>query len=216
MIANPTSNRGSAHHQIDQIRHALISAGIPFDLAITKCQGDAEQIAKQAYLDRYRFFAVAGGDGTVSEVVNGLSLAIDEGEPVGTLAIFPIGTANDFAAMLGYDQSVEQVVQLIHQGVVRQVDLGHVVYQMDDEKRERIFCNNFGIGLEAVVASNMNRGPDLIWQWLPGHYRYIIAALQTIVSYHPIFLEVSWLSAAGRIEQIGDTTLMVRLNQKNK
>lgn len=91
-------------------------------------------------------------------------------------------------------------MQLIGQGVVRQVDLGHVVYQMGDEKRERIFCNNFGVGLEAVVTSNMNRGPNLLLQWLPGHVRYILAALQTVLSYQPSFLEVSWLSADGRID----------------
>src|SRR5699024_9774127 len=70
IIINPTS--GSAKPQaITQIEQALLAAGATVTLYVTQAAGDAIRYLKnyQAPLD---VVAVAGGDGTLNEVVNGL------------------------------------------------------------------------------------------------------------------------------------------------
>jgi diacylglycerol kinase (ATP) len=54
-----------------EVRRALVGAGIPFDAHEAREFGDARSSARAALVAGYRTVAVVGGDGTLSEVVNG-------------------------------------------------------------------------------------------------------------------------------------------------
>ena len=66
----------------------------------TLAVGDARRLAEACDAGRYGVIAVAGGDGTINEVVNGLARRCDTAPP---LAIVPLGTANVLAYELGID-----------------------------------------------------------------------------------------------------------------
>ena len=55
--------------------------------------GDATRLARHAAEQEYTRVIAAGGDGTLNEVLNGLSDAFDRVQ----LGLIPLGTANDFA-----------------------------------------------------------------------------------------------------------------------
>ena len=87
-------------------------AGVTF--ALTQGPGDARRIAAAAR--DYDLVVAAGGDGTINEVVNGLT-----GVPLG---ILPLGTVNVFAKELGIPARLAAAWRVLETGRVRRVDLG--------------------------------------------------------------------------------------------
>jgi diacylglycerol kinase (ATP) len=108
-----------------EVRHALRSAGISFDAHEARAFGDARLSARDALAAGHRTIAVVGGDGTLSEVVNGFFASKGEADrseieidddasqleaikladarainPEAVLALLPAGTGNDFARSL--------------------------------------------------------------------------------------------------------------------
>jgi YegS/Rv2252/BmrU family lipid kinase len=93
LIFNP--HAGTA----EQVKHALRDASTEHhcELRATSAAGDAEQFARQAIQDGVDRIIVAGGDGTVGQVVSGIAADFNAIE----LAIIPVGTGNDLARSLG-------------------------------------------------------------------------------------------------------------------
>ncbi len=88
----------------------------------------------------YNHILIAGGDGTVNYVVNAMkSYNIDL--PV---AVLPVGTANDFATMLGVPADIPKACRRILAGDVVNVDLGLA--------NEEYFVNVFSCGLFTEVS----------------------------------------------------------------
>lgn len=82
----------------------------------------AGDITREALQRGARVVIAVGGDGTVSEVVNGMADHLDEAR----LVIVPMGTANDFAGTLGLPAGdVEKALEVLEpgKGVERRVDL---------------------------------------------------------------------------------------------
>jgi lipid kinase YegS len=77
---------------VEQLREQ----GHDIEVRVTWEAGDAEEFALDAARDyRFKTVVAAGGDGTVNAVVSGLMASAEEHLP--SLAILPMGTANDFA-----------------------------------------------------------------------------------------------------------------------
>jgi diacylglycerol kinase family enzyme len=106
-------------------------------------------LAQQAAVDGYSVVAAAGGDGTVHEVANGILRA---GKPDVALAVFPIGSANDYAHSLGLDRDW-WLKPAADQGV-RQVDVG---LALTANGRERYFVNGLGLGFNGAVTLEARR-----------------------------------------------------------
>ncbi|MEZ4637336.1 MAG: acylglycerol kinase family protein [Caldilineaceae bacterium] len=113
VVLNPKSGRGSGGRSVEAIRHTMNAARVPFDLFQTTRPREAIEVAREAKRAGYNIVAAAGGDGTINEVVNGLAQAAAPGEPVGPLAILPVGTGNDFATMVGTPPRLGEAVDAI-------------------------------------------------------------------------------------------------------
>lgn len=73
IIINPSSGSKNGLIEYDtRIRPILTSAGCKCETFITKCAGDATQFIKNIDLNSFDKLIVFGGDGTVSEIINGL------------------------------------------------------------------------------------------------------------------------------------------------
>ncbi len=77
------------------------------ELYITKCVGDAESFAYNTCLTQNVHFVVHGGDGTISEVANGIIKA-NAGERT-LLSVVPEGTGNDFVKAFDENQQIKYV-----------------------------------------------------------------------------------------------------------
>src|SRR5260370_5297822 len=101
LIRNPIAGqrrRGLVDAVVRQVR----AEGWTVDLVDTEAVGDARRLAETCDATRYAVIAVAGGDGTINEVVNGLARRGEGGPALApALAIVPLGTANVLAHELG-------------------------------------------------------------------------------------------------------------------
>ncbi|WP_101297114.1 diacylglycerol/lipid kinase family protein [Halegenticoccus soli] len=116
LILNPTS--GTADH-IEEVRRLATILG--YRIEKTEAEAHAVELAKAAAAENVELLAVAGGDGTIHEVVQGLV----EAEALGdvTLGVIPVGTANLFATNIGI-RSIEQGFDALETGERRRIDVG--------------------------------------------------------------------------------------------
>lgn len=113
------------------------------DVRETTAAGDAHAIAKAA--EGVDVVAVAGGDGTINEAANGLLQSAD----APALAVIPLGTANVFAAEIGFiDMSPEAAADTIIDGRIRRANVGTA--------NGRVFCQMAGIGFDADVVAGVD------------------------------------------------------------
>ena len=78
---------------------AVRGTGFVVDVRVTWEHGDAVRLVAEAVRDGVPRVIAAGGDGSVSEMVNGLMAIPAASRP--EMGIMPLGTANDFATACG-------------------------------------------------------------------------------------------------------------------
>lgn len=179
VIVNPEAGRGSARQWMGELEVRLSLAIqsthriISWQILETSGPGDATELAREAIRGGANIVAAAGGDGTIGEIVNAL---------VGTdvaLGVIPMGTGNDFARSLGIGTDVDRAIYNLLEGVPIAIDVGRT--------QGRYFVNVAGCGLDAVVAQRVNRG----FRWLRGTYAYVVAALQTLLTYRATLIRLT-------------------------
>ena len=100
-IVNPAAGKGiSINRLTEEIKTVSQRIGSDTEVCLTECVGDARSIAEKYSKESPCRFIVCGGDGTLSEVVNGL---IDN--PMCEVGVIPCGTGNDFAHDLGHGKN---------------------------------------------------------------------------------------------------------------
>jgi diacylglycerol kinase (ATP) len=178
MILNPYANRWKAGRRRAAAEAALAAAGLEFDVRKTEAPLHATAIAEEAARRGYTPIIVAGGDGTVGEVVNGM-YAAKGSFPLSPLGILPLGTANDLVHNLHMPLELGEAGRAIARGVVRRIDLGRV--------NDWLFCNNSAVGLEPLVTSY-----NIRMVHFHGVTRYLIAALRAINSRPKWRMQLKW------------------------
>ena len=116
-----------------------------------------------------------GGDGTLNEVAAGLLGS------TASLAIFPIGSGNDFNRIIGIPQKMNLAIDTIISGSKEFIDLGRVaITNSHGSITVKYFINTLGIGIDAEIAKETKR-----IKYLRGLPLYIVAALKALSSYSP-------------------------------
>jgi diacylglycerol kinase (ATP) len=169
VILNPYSNRWQAREKWPLVEEELNKAGIKFELAMSKHPGGhVIELAAEAIQRDYSPIIIAGGDGTIGEVINGLARgARDSRIPLGPVGFIPLGTANDLVHNLKLPTDISGAVATIAAGKTSKLDVCQV--------NSRLFVNNSAIGLEPTVT--------LIQQAMKqakGIVRYLLATLRAI------------------------------------
>lgn len=211
VILNPYSGRGTGGRSKARLAAALTQAGVRFDLAETVGVGHAIELARQARLDGYATVVAVGGDGTISEVVNGLAQATPAGQTVGRLGILPLGTGNDFADIVGCSRDLATAARAIAAGQTRTVDLGHTLVESGDQQIERYFDNNMGVGFEAWVTLESYKVKRL-----SGALLYVVAALRALRSCPAPHVTATWHLADGTQQEYADNALMISVGNSNR
>ena len=176
LIRNPTAGR-RRRRLLEAVMRDLREAGWTVDLVDTTAAGDARRLAETCDADRYGVIAVAGGDGTVNEVVNGLV-----GRP-GTgpaLAIVPLGTANVLAHELGLEFEAAAIARTVMSGNALPVRPGEAnCAAMDGPAASRCFSLMVGAGFDAKVVAGVSASlkrrlgrTAYLWQSLVEACRY--------------------------------------------
>jgi YegS/Rv2252/BmrU family lipid kinase len=139
IIGNPNSVSAGDEGYLEHFADILRAGGLEVEVLNTERPDHATELAAAA---GDRLVVAAGGDGTVNEVVNGLS----EGA---TLGILPLGTANVLARELGLPLEPEDACERILTGTAFRMDVGVAT---DGRGTERRFTCMAGLGFDADVV----------------------------------------------------------------
>ena len=150
LIRNPTAGR-RRRGLVDEVVRLVRAEGWTIDLVDTEAAGDACRLAQSCDASRYSVIAVAGGDGTINEVVNGLThRPADRVSPA--LAIVPLGTANVLAHELGLEMSAAAVASTMMAG--RELSM-HPGEASSAGAAPRCFSLMAGAGFDAKVVAGV-------------------------------------------------------------
>ena len=180
LILNPAAGKGRAEREWPTIAAQLREAWITFTQAVTCGPGDARGLAREALRAGAGRLIVAGGDGTLNEVVDGLGAAAQDTAPLPALALLPLGTGVDFARGLGL-RTVEDTIAALQAGMLHTLDLGSACFRASDgTMRERLFINVADCGLGPHASAQIGRGERRF-----GRAAYLYGALRAIAGYAP-------------------------------
>jgi YegS/Rv2252/BmrU family lipid kinase len=142
IIGNPNSGSAGDEGYLEGFAGTLRAGGLTVEVLNTERPDHATELAAAA---GGRLVIAAGGDGTVNEVLNGLS-------EDATLGILPLGTANVLARELGLPLDPEGACERILTGAAFRMDVG---VSTDDAGNERRFACMAGIGFDAEVVDEV-------------------------------------------------------------
>lgn len=181
VIANPQAGRRRTGRELEAIVARLRAAVGPMDIVPTHRRGDAEAQAARAVEERRQLVVCVGGDGTVSEVVNGLlgdgdtALAAADGLP--HLGIVATGTGCDIGRGLGIEPGVVAHVDAIAHGSIRTLDVGWARFASPSGRpMRRLWLNVLSAGIGGYVDEYVAQAPVA----LPGMLAYAQATLRAI------------------------------------
>jgi YegS/Rv2252/BmrU family lipid kinase len=204
IILNPYSGRGKGTRSIRTLTSALDQAGVRYEMVETDYPGHGTELARRARRSGFEVVGAAGGDGTVHEVVNGLMQACHDDCPAGTLAVFPIGSGNDFAAMTGIPTGLEEAVDLLVRGDTRLIDVGRVEIEEGDQTALHYFDNTMGVGIDAEVTLESYK-----IRRLRGAPLYLLAAVRAILKHESPDMDFHWIDATGETGSMQQSTLLI-------
>jgi len=164
VIHNPTAG-WRRRRRFERILSALIAEGVDVDVRPTTKRGDAETFARDADPAKLDAIAVAGGDGTINEVVNGL------GDKKLPLAVIPLGTANVLAHEIGLGGSPREIARTIAEGRPQPISVGIV--------NDRRFVMMAGFGFDAHVVADVRPAIKKLF----GKVAYVLSTLKTLASF---------------------------------
>lgn len=159
--------------------------GLRFDHAETGAPGDATALAREAATRGVSLVVSVGGDGTLNEVVNGIT--DDAACPRVALGAILTGRGRDACRTLALPRDPLQAAARIVLGTERRLDLG-VVRRRDGR---RFFVNAAGAGFDATVAA---RAATLGGG---GTLPYLRAVAMSLTGYRPVAVSIG---ADGRVE----------------
>lgn len=186
LIANPVSGGDHAPEAMLGLNERLRPAVRDLDIVLTTCQGDATRAAEQAARDGYDHLFVAGGDGTLNEVINGVARVPGALARI-TFGLLPLGTGNDFARALGVPEDLSGALDIVAEARVAEVDLGRL--------GDRAFVNVSAGGFVADVSDAVD--PKL--KSFAGKLAYLIGGAGALLDHEPVELEVTVDDAAPRV-----------------
>lgn len=173
IIGNPAAGRGQAYARIRAFQRLVERRGHAVETFLTERAGDAGNRASRigSHVER---LVIAGGDGTVNEVLNGLS----DPSRVPILQL-PAGTANMLARDLGLPRRLEALAAVLENGAMRTLDMGLV--------GEHRFLLLVSSGFDAAVTEKIrqHRGSTL------GYRGYVEPVCRALAHYRSVELEVT-------------------------
>ncbi|MDY6794884.1 MAG: diacylglycerol kinase family protein [Actinomycetota bacterium] len=141
VIVNPVSRGGKAQTEGIWLLNRLKRQGVDYEALFTERAGHAEEMVVN-WAEDFDVVVSVSGDGTTNEIINGIMKVPSANLK---LAMFPAGTADDFASNMGYDRrDREQALKAILGDTYRTIDL--IRY---DNKYAAV---SFGLGVDSEIA----------------------------------------------------------------
>ena len=156
LIINPASAGGKTAARLTEIEAAAQGLSGKVTISQTQSPGHATELTREALRSgKTDSILVAGGDGTINEVVNGF---FQQGQPVSDqppkLGVIPSGSGSDFVRSFTGSNTVAEAFAEIENNQPTRLDLG-MLKPLDGEPK--VFANICSTGLSAEIGVNANK-----------------------------------------------------------
>ena len=185
VIANPMARHGFVGAHWPELSTRIRKALGPVELQLTESRGDGLRMGKEAIANGVRTIVSFGGDGTHSEVVDGIMQSGVNQEV--TLGVLHAGTGGDFRKMIPGAEVLESACTVIRDKPAVPIDVGWVQYVHDEGHTQgRFFLNIASMGMgglvDRFVAESKSKGS--------GKAKYFKAVLRAQQQYKPARIQL--------------------------
>jgi len=176
LFTNPLSG-GYTLRRVSEALSALKAYGFAPEIEEIRTPDEAALRARHLCHGQTKpFIIVAGGDGTINGVINGLLPG------TATLAVLPFGTANVLSRELGIE-STSQALEKISAGISRPASVG----SMEKGESETFFLLMAGIGVDGSVVRDVRSDEKRLLR----KGAYLLSAIRLLYSWETLRIEVS-------------------------
>ena len=167
LIVNSHSGKKKKFSVFDKIQKRLSDHGYNVDMVFTKHAGHASELSAAAL--EYDRIVCVGGDGTLSEVCNGI---LCSGHSV-SLGYVPTGSTNDFARGLHLPKRIKKSATLAASDECYPIDAGEFTNDLG-EKRYFTYVASFGL------FANISYSTAQRFKNRYGHMAYVFEGLRSL------------------------------------
>ncbi len=177
VIINPNSSGGATGRQWAELSAIMANRLGEFGHDFTDAPGAAIGLARKAAEKGADLIIVVGGDGTISETVNGIMTAKTKKRPA--IAVVNQGTGGDFVRTLGVPTDLRLALNSIVEGRETNVDVGKLEFIGNSGlQTTRYFVNVAGCGMAGEVVRSVNASRKRF-----GAFSYYLGAVGKLLSY---------------------------------
>lgn len=176
-IINPVAGNGKTIEMLPMIKEKMkaVEELIEYQVHISKNIGDITTTVKKYYEDGYDEFVAIGGDGSLSELINGFEFPCLRTPSIGML---PMGTGNDFVKTTSDKKDFDNIFKAIIGNHKKIIDVG-IVNNFN-------FINVCSFGIDGPIMKDMEKYKKM----LPGQASYLFSTLKAGISFKSNFVKV--------------------------
>jgi len=197
LLTNPASGHGNAPHAAERAVAQFQKRGVDVVEIVGTDAEHARRLIDEAVAVGADALVIAGGDGVISLALQALARS---DIPLG---IIPAGTGNDHAREYGLPRDPVAAADVVADGWVETVDLGHI----HGQKTEKWFGTVMAAGFDSLVSDRTNR-----MRWPHGRMRYNLAMIAELSKLRLLPFR---LVLDGEREIVADLTLAAFGNSKS-
>jgi diacylglycerol kinase (ATP) len=202
ILANPRARRGQLLKEWDtfkkQILDALGKGEDQVQVVFTQPTDRGSQIVKKALANGAKQVLVIGGDGSISEAVQGF---FEEGRnlfPDAVLMVLPAGRGDDFFKsltdhlFLSQGSGWKKGLELIRDGRPRRVDIGRIRWIGGPAPLDRYFINIASFGFPGLVVQRVLNQKKYFGSSLVNKtgLTYVFQGLASVAQFKPLEVEI--------------------------
>ena len=172
-IYNPNSGMGLLKAQLSDVLDIFVKSG--YEVTVYPTQKYHDALAKTlSYTEEYDLLVCSGGDGTLDEVVTGMSMRSKK-IPIGYI---PAGSTNDFANSLEIPRDMVEAARGILEGKLCSFDIG------DFNHDTCVYVAAFGLFTDVSYQTSQNLKNIL------GHLAYVMEGAKRIFDVRTYHMKV--------------------------
>ena len=185
LIANKFAGTRSTKNFWKKMDDKFAKVGITVEYFFTERVGHARELAVDVLKKGYTRLAVMGGDGTFSEVIDGLMKSKENLSNI-LVGLIPFGTGNDWGRYWKLDRNIDKSISVLANGVSTAVDVGKINYSVSEKPVTRYFINAYGLGFDAKVLELTN---NLQHTFKGASWTYTLALFLTLFKHRSQVME---------------------------
>ena len=184
IIINPKSGKSAYRKQRLYLFNLLKKRHLPFTYKVTKYASHATELAQELVEKGYDEILVLGGDGTLSEVIDGIMHSNVADKSRIKFGLMPRGTGNDWGRYWHLNKDYRRSLDIFfNKGKAKFVDVGKISFFRAGRQVEHYFINSIGFGVDALTC----RKAQAMKYYVGSHgLNYFFGLLAALCSHKPM------------------------------